>query len=55
MKKTYESPKADSLVFKPTESLAIDFDSIFNVSDNYGESDDAATSVGTDIKINVGN
>lgn len=57
MKKDYKKPQAELLCFCPQEKLAIDFDNIFDVTGggtNYGESESAVTSVGTDIKINIG-
>ena len=57
MKKIYNAPEADLLCFRPVENLAIDFNDIYNVAGgetNYGQSEGATTSVGTDIKINIG-
>ena len=56
MKKIYNAPEADLLCFRPVESLAIDFDKIFDVTGgegSYGQSEGATTSVGTDIKIQI--
>ena len=57
MRKTYSAPQADLLCFHPVEKLAIDFNDIYNVAggeNNYGKSEGATVSKGTDIKIHIG-
>ena len=52
MKKEYESPVADSLVFRPVESLAIKWEDL--QGGQYGQADsDVTDAVSTDIKINI--